>query len=224
MEAVTVACVLRSGGDFTPEWVYALKRGLCRHLSNFQFACLTDIPGIPPVWRVPLEFGWPGFWAKMELFRPGAFDGPVLYLDLDSLPVGDLSAIASYRGAFAMITDVWYPDRGAQSAVMAWTPGPVTEAIWERWIQDPEEHMRRSRGDGEWLNAHTTPDRLQDLYHGQIVSLKHGPHSGRQDQPIDGPPEGARLVVGHGHPRLSHPSAGWAHDLWKSWARPGPVA
>lgn len=204
---ITVATVLKSGGVYTPDWVYALKRGLSRHLSDFRFACLTDMPGLPPIWTYPLAHGWPGWWSKVEAFRPALFDGPVLYLDLDTLPVGALSDIASYRGPFAMLNDFYQGRKQVASGAMAWTPGPHTEAIYHAFCR--ERSIPRGRSD-HWYQKHTPKaDRLQDLYPGQIVSLKK--HARK------GPPEGARLVCGHGNPRLSEAAAGWAHREWARW-------
>lgn len=204
MDRITVACVLRSGGVYTPEWVYALRRGVARHLDRpFDFVCLTD-RAIAVPW-VPLPNDWPGWWAKICLFAPGIFRGPVLYLDLDTLPVGELSEIASYRGPFAMIDDFYRP-QVAQSGVMAWTPGPHTEALYQRFASNP----RFVGGDGQWLHANSKPHRLQKLYPGQLVSLKAHARNGV--------PEGARLVCGHGRPRFDDPASGWAHVEWKQRA------
>lgn len=229
---MTVACVLRSGGDFDASWVHALKAGVEEHLSiPHRFVCLTDM-AIWGVEAVPIndweaeasEYGvdgsalpcnWPGWWAKMNLFWHApdgdmGFDDLVLYLDLDTLPVGPLDDFASYSGEFAMINDFYRGRRAAQSGVMLFRPGTVTKQIWEQWIADPEGHMKRFRGDGEWLDRHTSPDRLQDLYPGQIVSLKAHAKAGI--------PENARLVCGHGRPRFTDPKAGWAHALWSERA------
>jgi hypothetical protein len=204
---MTVACVLRSGGDFDADWVHALCAGVAEHLSQeHRFVCLTDMD-VPGVETIPLEHGWPGWFSKMGLFRPFLLDGLNLYLDLDTVPVGPLDIFASYAGGFAMLNDLYQGRKRAQSGVMLLRPSAATAAIWLDWTQDPEGHMRRFRGDGEWLDRHTEPDRLQDLYPGRIVSLKR---EGR-----NGPPEGCSLVCGHGRPRLSDPKAGWAHELWR---------
>lgn len=208
---ITVACVLRSGGDFSPEWVYALKRGLNEHLPEHRFICLTDVPAIPNTWARPLRYDWRGWWAKMMLFDPKVFKSgdPVFYMDLDTLIEDDPSDIASYPGELGMIK-AWRRNI-YQSGVMVFRPGEMTRAIWEAWIEDPAHNMRRARGDGEWLNRFlrergTEPDDLRALYPGQIVSYKI--HS------RDVAPEGARLVLGHGRPRFSSPRAGWAHERW----------
>lgn len=208
---ITVACVLRSGGDYGPSWVYALRRGLNRHHPEHRFVCLTDVQGVTPMWRAPLEHHWPGWWSKLELFRPGLFEEGerVLYLDLDTLVLGSLEELASYRGEFAMIRG-FYRKTQLQSGVMAFTPGEVTQALWDRWMRSPQRGMRQKRGDGEWI-AENAPraDVLPDLYPGAIRSFKVH----HRDQPPD-PDQGVALLCGHGHPRFSDPVAGWAHRHW----------
>lgn len=202
---ITVACVLKTGGTYTREWVHALKRGLNRHLDGFEFVCLTDDPGLTPLWRVPLQHGWPGWWSKLELFRPGLFDGPVLYLDLDTLVVGDLAELCSYDGELAMLSDFYRPER-AQSGVMMWTQCPLTHAIYEEFVDCGGPSSVRQRGDGEWLNDVAWPDRIQNLFPGQVVSYKvHAKN---------GPPSNARLVCAHGKPKWNDPTTGWAHHEW----------
>lgn len=203
---ITVACVLRSGGVYTPDWVYALRRGVARHLDRFDFVCLSDTPLAVP-W-VALKHDWPGWFAKLELFRPGLFTGPVLYFDLDTLIVGDLTDLASYAGRFAMLSDFYRPQMAA-SGVMAWTPGPHTEAIYHAFCKEPRIPGGRS---DYWYAKHAPrPERLQALYPGQIVSFKA--HARNRV------PEGARLVCGHGRPRFSDPAAGWAHQEWVELVR-----
>lgn len=211
MGRVTVACVLRSGGEtYGPRWVYALRRGLNEHLPDHRFVCLTDVESIPPMWSRPLRYKWEGWWSKLELFRPGLFEAGerVLYLDLDTLIVGDLSEIASYDGEFGMIRG-FYRDI-LQSGVMAFRPGPISRAIWDDWLPRPQRRMKEYRGDGEYLASRVDgeADQLLDLYPGQIVSYKV--HS------REGIPDGARIVCGHGDPRFSSPMAGWAHKMWSS--------
>jgi hypothetical protein len=53
----TIACVLRSGGIYTPEWVHRLKRGIERHASAPpRFVCLSDVD-VPGVEVLPLREG-----------------------------------------------------------------------------------------------------------------------------------------------------------------------
>lgn len=193
---MTIACVLRSGGEYRPEHVQALAAGVAAHLPDARFVCLSDVP-VLGVRTVPLRYAWPGWWAKLELFRPGVFPGQVLYIDLDSVVVGDLSDLAGYVGPFATLSDFLRPERPA-SGVMAWdADGAEARAIWEAFVRDPEGHMHACRGGGDQQFLRSVVgddvDRLRALYPGQVVSYKV--HC------ADGVPDGARLVSAHGRPK-----------------------
>lgn len=191
--ALTVACVLRSGGDFKPEHVQELRAGVRKHLlSDHRFVCLSDV-AVPGVDTVPLPHAWPGWWAKICLFRPGIFSGRVLYLDLDSVVVGSLEEIASYNGRLAMLSDFFEPEKPA-SGVMAWEAGEGASA-YNLFVGDPRAVMGTLHGDQDWLarGLLLPPKRLQDLFPGQLVSWKRHCSAGI--------PEGARIVSFHGRPR-----------------------
>lgn len=216
----TVACVLKSGGGYSPEWVWALKRNVAEHLTDYEFRVLSDLQCFGS-WNIPLTHRWPGWWSKLELFRPGLFaPGPVLYLDLDTLVTGDLSELASYAGPLAMVTDFYRP-QFAQTGVMAWNPGPLTDGLWETFLAAPQFlEMQRTRDDGQWMHLYTVqrrtlPDRLQDLYPGQVVSYK-------VDATL-GPPPNARLVCFHGQPKQDNPRSGWANAEWRRLHGPAVV-
>lgn len=88
-EILTVACVLRSGGDFILEDVSNLAKSVNRHFGKVRFICLTDYTepvSSEAVKFIPLVKLWPSWWAKMELFN---LVGPIITLDLDSVPVRD---------------------------------------------------------------------------------------------------------------------------------------
>jgi len=209
----TVACVLRSGGDvYGPAWVRALWRGVREHLPGAELVCLTDLRlRILGVETVPLLYGWPGWWSKLELYREGLFSGPVTYVDLDSLPVGSLEDLCSLESEYAALSDFYQPKEMA-SGVLHFTPGTRTEKILERFLSGPAGIMRKHKVRSDhWYRKVLGPvDRIQDLVPGQVVSFKA--------QAKSGPPRGARLICGHGRPRFNHPSAGWAHILWKKRA------
>jgi hypothetical protein len=157
-------------------------------LPGASFRCLTDTPikGIP---CIPLIHPYEGWFAKIELFRPGIFPAGsrCLYLDIDSVVVGDLSAIASYAGPFAALSDFYKPQMAA-SGVMVWqadNPPP---------LYDPANPPRfRGRLD-YYIDAKVKADRLQDLFPGQIVSWKSHCQGGAI-------PKGARIICHHGFPR-----------------------
>jgi hypothetical protein len=209
----TVACVLRSGGVYGPAWVRALWRGIRENLDSAELVCLTDLRfRILGVETIPLRYGWPGWWSKLELYREGLFAGPVTYVDLDSLPVGPLEDLCSLKSDYAALSDFYQP-REMASGVVCFTPGKKTEELFERFLEDPAGIIKKhpGRSDHWYRKVLGKIDRVQELVPGQVVSFK--------SHAKNGTPPGARLVCGHGRPRFSDPSAGWAHILWKKRAK-----
>lgn len=185
MEKSTVCCI--NHGDYLgcgDRYVSALRMALYRN---------SDLP-IFDFDEIDLPEGAVGWWNKIALFEPGRFQRGqhVLYLDLDTIICGDISAIAAYTGPFAMLRDFYHPGKMA-SGVMAWTVSEKTEAIWTNWVAK-EKPQFDPRGDQGWI-SYMMPDAeiLQDLYPGQIVSFK--------GDCIEGIPTGANIVCFHGLPR-----------------------
>lgn len=204
---LSIACVLRSGGCYTTEYVRRLSAGVRTHLSlAHRFVCLSDVADvarIPGVERVPLLTPWPGWLAKLELFRPGLFPTgePVLYLDLDTVVVGSLDEIAGHPHRFSMLTG-FYRDYALASGVMAWSGGRhhIFELFSEELVARYHRWHPAYRGDGGWIERqlHPPADRLQELFPGQIVSRKLR----RTRNPDE------RLVCYHGRPRPHE--TGWS--------------
>lgn len=197
---LTVACVLKSGGDYQPKHVHALRDGVARHLSRLhRFVCLTDVA--VDCEMVPLIHGWPGWWSKIELFRPCS--GPVLYLDLDTIVVGSLDDIAvGHR--FTVLQNFWAeaykePQR-IGSGVMAWDCD--LSSIYETFRRDADrllvEYKTKAKwGDQAFIKDHTPVEmeRWQQKYPGRVVSFK------KHVLPNRGVPAGASVVCFHGQPR-----------------------
>src|SRR5690606_6907865 len=151
---VILATVLRTGGPtYTREWAYALSRGR-RHDEPYPFRVLTDDPSLPPSWAVRLRHDWPGWWSKLELWRPGVFpEGElVLYVDLDTLLIGGLAPFESYQGELAVLSDFYQP-RKIASGVMLFRPGPRTAAIYEAFCADPAGIMAQHRTRSDYWYA-----------------------------------------------------------------------
>jgi hypothetical protein len=193
---LTVACVLRSGGIYDASWVARLRDGVKRHLPmEHRFVCLSDVD--VPCERIPLEHDWPGWWAKVELFK---IEGPVLYFDLDTAIIGDLSdlAYAATWPGLKMLQDFYAPDHFG-SGVMAWR-GRVFH-IYETFAANtPQEmHKRRARmGDQAYIEDVEGKDLIlawQDALPGQIVSYKVHCRNGI--------PANARVVCLHGKPKFA---------------------
>jgi hypothetical protein len=135
-EGITVSCVLRSGGQYGPEHVQGLRAQAAHWLPGARFVCLSDVE--VPCERAPLETDWPGWWAKIELFRH--FKGRTLYLDLDSVIVAD--PLPLITGEFTMIANWAYP-RLFASGVMSWDGDyshitrafePVAEQVMREYV------------------------------------------------------------------------------------------
>jgi hypothetical protein len=147
MSELTVACVLRSGGAYRAEHVAGLQAQVRHFMPGARFVCLSDVP--VPCERVALESGWPGWWAKVELFRH--FGGRTLYLDLDTVIVDDPAWLVT--GRFTMIRNWVYPSLFA-SGVMSWFGDyshiarafePVAERVIAEYV------TREQWGDQAWI-------------------------------------------------------------------------
>jgi hypothetical protein len=151
-----------------------------------------------------MENNWPGWWSKMEIFRPD-IAGDFLYFDLDTVIVGDLSDIARIR-QLTMLTDFFVPSYLA-SGVM-YLPWFERGDVWKKWIKGPEAHMRTQlgHGDGGFLRDHwkDRPTRWQDELPGQIISYKahvRKPQHPTMEKGNGAIPDNARVVCFHGTPR-----------------------
>lgn len=213
---ITVACVLKAGGIYDAEWVAKLQRGVARHLTvEHRFVCLSDVEGVPCE-RIPLTESWPGWWSKIALWRPGLFDGPVLYLDLDSVVVGSLDAIATYPHRFTMAHEYYRPHLLCSTA-MAWS-GDYSRIYWA-FATDPvgiahhyDKELPGGRiGDQAFIEDYLDewpPDTFRDLFgERSIASYKvHKCH--------DAPPADAAVVSFHGRPKPHEIKTGWIRDAW----------
>lgn len=161
---LTVACVLRSGGEYTPEYVERLKAGVDANLTGHEFVCLSDMDAPN---RIPLETNWPHWWAKLEVFR---LKGKVLYFDLDTVIHGSIQAFADYPHRFSMLRDFYKPDV-LQSGVMAWD-GDYSHLYR---LPDTRRYTQWPRlGDGAYIREHVEAEALQDLFPGMFRSYKAG--------------------------------------------------
>lgn len=197
-----IACVLKSGGIYTPAHVQRLATQAYLAAPGERFICLSDVP-VPRVNTQPLVHGWPGWWAKLELFRPDVFEPGtrVLYLDLDTTIVGYLEDLLAQPAPFLALEDFYrrpplVPFRGIASGVMAWTAGERTD-IFETFAEHPDWHMRTAgHGGDQRIIERVMAGRAtfwDDVAPGQVVSYKVHCR--------DGVPAGARVICFHGRPK-----------------------
>lgn len=190
-----VACVLKSGGDFTPEYVSRLRDGVAAHLGDHRFVCLSDVP--VDCERIPLGLGLPGWWSKLELFQ---LTGKVIYLDLDTVINGPLQDLADIDTPFSMLDDLNGHGINKTSGVMVWN-GDFTH-VMEDIGKDPFSNYRSPRkwGDQGWISSRVKAESIQaHCRPGFVASHKWGKIEDRQ---------AASVVCYHGQPRPHR--TGWA--------------
>ncbi|MCA1452838.1 hypothetical protein I6F35_06335 [Bradyrhizobium sp. BRP22] len=138
MTDLIIACV-RTGTRYGMEYVTRLRNMVARHLPRpYTMVCLTDQPercsGVAFVDIAVLQL--PGWWGKMALFEPAWRDRTkVIYLDLDTVIIGDLSPLTEVAGEFAicenftrLITNPAYPCKYNSSVMVI--GGGMGNFIW----------------------------------------------------------------------------------------------
>lgn len=135
----TLLTVLRSGGRYDAVWVERLAAGARRFAPAFdRIVCLTDLAlDCPGIEAIPLRHDWPGWWSKMEAFRPGLGLGTTVLCDLDTVFAADATALAT--PGFAAMEDYFHKGR-VSSAFVRWDDDELA-FLYERFRGDPEGWM-----------------------------------------------------------------------------------
>ena len=160
---INVACVLRAGGKvgYDAAWVAKLQRAVERNLSHpHRFVCLSDCE--VPCEHIALETVGKGFWSKVQLFKPGLFDGPVLYLDLDTVICSSIDSIVDCIKDQSFV--MWYEaDKLIHSSAFMWWQGDHSH-LWQLYqTQDPSY----------WASLYSSPP----LYGDQAFVSEHVEHT-----------------------------------------------
>lgn len=213
---INIVC-LKSGTAYGPEYVNILFDMVQRNLTDGfpgQFHCITDDPtGLAEGIKViPLPEDLETWWGKLYMFKKGLFpDGDrCLFMDLDTLIVGNIDEIAKYSGEFATLRDFYFPQQ-VGPAIIAWKAGGVASTIWEEWVGQGKP--RHAMGDLWWINNLDQGrfvrqiDILQDLFPEKFVSYKVS------CKPY--PPKGTSIVCFHGQPKPDNCGASWVAGVWK---------
>lgn len=197
------------------EYLAKLFRGIRDNVPRgleYRCVCITDDPSTLPKDvearpSLPGGFGW---WNKTLLFHPEFVKrgDRVVFFDLDTIILGDLTDIASYSGKFAILRD-WYHPEHMGSCCMAWEAGTL-DHIWTTWDANGRPSFDR-RGDQFWIETmQPEADYWQDFLPGQFVSFK-------TDCWTQGKiPNGARVLCFHGHPRPHECRAPYVTALWNT--------
>lgn len=197
---IRILCVLKSGGDYTPEYVQNLKTALDRTIGyrkDWHLICFTDMQfDIPGVNVVALQANLAGWWSKLEIF---SFPGPCLYLDLDSVIVSDFSLvfdkICNLRSNEFMMLKPFNKRRNRMGAwasgIMAWN-GDFSSLLYSftqtdlalNW--DQRYIARKLQSFAIKIKA------VQDALPGVYSFKRHC---------VGGAPPGASIICFHGNPR-----------------------
>lgn len=203
---LTVTCVLKSGGRYNRGWVVKLKKMVERHLPvPHEFVCFSDVD--VPCHRIPLRRNWPGWWSKMEMYE-SLTSGPVLYFDLDTLIVGDISSLSRTSPGFTMVSDFYHPTMG-NSCCLSWE-GDYSR-LTEAFAADPIGNRTKwDRAPGALIGdqgfIHKELRAVDWFDTSKVVSYKKDCRQGK--------PENASVICFHGKPKPSESAAGWAYKEW----------
>lgn len=163
-DSVDCACVIHGN---TYDWIYVEKlyNMLCRHISlEVRLHVYTEesrpVPA-PMIKHTLNDWGISGpkqaWWYKMQLFDTSHHAGPLLYLDLDTVIVGNIDWIFGLPSKwFWSINDfkhLWRPHfQGINSSVMWWDTRNH-ESVWRDFVQkNLKQIMGQNRGDQDYLN------------------------------------------------------------------------
>lgn len=224
----TVACVLKTSATYGIEHVHRLRLAVARHHPGVRFVCLTDAPERPyGVDVIPLAYDLPGWWSKMEAWRPGVFlpGELVVQLDLDTVVLAPFTPLLEYAGNLAMMRDFNIREhhtmphlRGLPaigSAVIVYREGAM-RPVWDAFIRDPAKAMAENKKRMDhFIRKHLPPcDYVQDLWPGMVLCAKNGFRGFHARQP-----KGGSLLCTWGGPRIQElPADHWYRKLWEGAA------
>lgn len=188
-------CVLKPSKEYGVQHV----QWLARQVPDITCISNIDVPGVQ---TIKVRHEWPGWWCKMSMFNPDLIGEDLLYLDLDTVVLGNLDSIQPLKTT--MLSDFYKPHLPASGFMFIKHEDKA--AVWEEWIRDPEAHMRRCVtrehwGDQGFLRDVLPARRWQVTHPGLVASYKVNC--------LKGLPPGVKVVCFHGNPRPWQVSKAW---------------
>lgn len=201
IKEISIACVLKSGGDFTIAHVKNLYNMLAKYVTlPFKFLVLSDLEiKIEGVICFDLIKNLPGWWSKLELFQ---LSGPVLYFDLDTVIVKNIDPLVRSvgnlkPGEIRMLTPFNLRKRRRgdwASGIMAWRGAFrfILDSIDKPW---GKRFMKVLNGDQEYISKILLRNgkTVAPIKYANIVSFKKNC--------LQGVPKEADIICYHGNPR-----------------------
>lgn len=159
------------GRDYQDHHVVSLERNIASKIDRpYNFYTLTNDMGADlPGEKIGLVNDWPGWWSKVELFRPDLPCGRTLYLDLDTYIVRSLQPILDTKGDLVMFPttingdsqwtrDGWLIPR-YQAGTMLFAPGQLSW-VYSKFKSQSQRLMQKYRSDQDiyavWLPTQPT--------------------------------------------------------------------
>lgn len=133
-------CSKRRGKvGYDASWVRKLKDAVSRNLTiPHKFVCLSDCE--VPCERIPLDTTGDGFWAKLQLFKPGIFNGPVFYIDLDTVICKNIDDIINSVQDKKFVMWLEEDTKIHSSAMMYWN-GDFSH-LWDLYKSKPLDYWK----------------------------------------------------------------------------------
>lgn len=203
-----IATVLKSGGIYDVKYVNCLANAIAKNITiPYSLICLSDVKdgfndNVHDV--KPLIHGYPKWWSKIELFKPGLFSGSkVVYLDLDTLIINNIDFIGTFNGKFCGLSD-FYLMVTLGSGMMMWDGDDLhLNDIYNAFLPNFRSIINNYQyGDQQWINERTKRylSFIQTHFPSKVVSFKKNCYE-KATKSITYP-IGASIVCFHGSPRI----------------------
>lgn len=214
-----IVCVYRTGGDFTPKYVYRLKRAVDRHSKNQDFVCLTDDKDLDCN-KIMLKHDWPGWWSKIELFRPDIELKNAVYLDLDTIIFQDITDLIKLAECIKFAPLRGFNQRYAKLGKMNFATGIMIgnfcafPKVYEAFLNDPVQGMQDREywmhGDQGFIASIIGLEVLgiQNFLPDNYITGKIGSDQGMHI------PKDAHIMAWSGKPRVHKLNFKWSKENW----------
>lgn len=206
-----IVTVMKTSPSYKKEYVDLLYKQCKKYAPDIEFICISDDVNVPGYKKMINDF--PKWWPKVEIFN---LKGPVLYLDIDTVILNDITDIINEakKYEFVCLRDFYKEkdnlERTVGSGIMFWT-GDMSY-LYEEFIANPNEYMRICNTERWWgdqgfieMKLKNKPVFWQDILENKIVSWKVHCRSGI-------PPD-AGIIAFHGKPRPWEVSKQYL-DIW----------
>lgn len=210
-----VACVYKSGAEYTPEDVRKLTEAVAANLAiPHETVCITDDEqGVMPYvdHTVSILHDLPYWWPKLQMFN---LSGPVLYFDLDTVILHSIdhlcNCVRTLQDNLMVLADFYHPELIA-SGIMGWAGS--MQLIWDKFEQQVTGpgrfHEKRNgvsfqvgnelyRGDQDWLRVWLPRLGIKTV---MAQSMDPGICSFKVHCRNRGIPAGTNIVCFHGRPK-----------------------